>query len=123
MIAVDLGITSLTLIIVALGTCANKPNVHEEPSFRILAVFHTWRTPNQVIGMRLVQELMAKRHNVTVISPFKSKSLTNYRHIYIDGMKVHLPRHGNISELIESFVYKLLSIFKIRLYTVLSSSA
>lgn len=98
MLAADLRITSFILIIIALGRCSTLSEPHEEPSLRILAVLHTWHTPNQVIGMRLVQELVAKRHNVTVISPFISKSLTNYRHIHIDGMKEHLPRHGNITE-------------------------
>lgn len=104
MLTVDLRITSFTLIILAFGTCAtlDTPNLHEEPSFRILAVFHNWHTPSQVIGMRLVQELVAKRHKVTVISPFKSRSLTNYRHIYIDGMTMHLPRHGKIYKTIEN---------------------
>lgn len=67
---------NLVIILVCDGNCAN-----------ILGIFPIASPSHRILGDALLKELARRGHNVTMLSPYPSKTpVENYTDIYLDGM-------------------------------------
>lgn len=57
---------------------------------RILSIFHTPSLSHQLLAQRLMLELVASGHQVTMVSPFPVKNPPQgFRHIHLAGVETY----------------------------------